>query len=741
MTEVFQADTRKEANATPDRQVRRWLLELKLADKREREWKKVGKTIWKRYKAAEAKKSAFNILWANTETLRPALYNSPPKPDVRRRFRQSDMLGKAVGELSERALSYCVDAYDLDGVIKQDVLEALLPGRGISRVRYVPTFKPAAAAIEAGESPEAATHDEGAEEPHDEEAFEGEREEVDYEQCLCEHVQWDDFRHGPGKTWAEVTWCGFRHKLTRDDLIERFGEEIGNEIKLDATDDEDVQKKENEDLEDIFKRAELWEIWNKDEQRVFFVTASYRKDLIYPIAEPGEVAEKGEPPLKLRNFFPVPMPLRLVEDTQSMVPTPLYEQYREQAEELDRISLRINKLIQACRVRGLYDSTLSEFSELMKSDDSDMIPVSQARAWMNNGGIEKAVWWMPVEQIAKVLRELYVAREACKSTIYELTGISDIVRGDTDPNETLGAQQLKANYSSIRLQRMQKETQRYIRDLIRLMAEVIGENFSTKTLAQMTGMNFPTAQQKQQMQLMAQGQPLAPEQQQAMQNALKMPTWEDIMAVLQSDLQREFRVDVETDSTIAETLSQDMRGLQEVLTAIVQFWQGVGPAVQAQAVSMDAVKAITMSIVRRARMGLEVEDAIETGLKEPKPQADPNAGKAQAEAAAQAHQQQLAAAQAQHQALLAQQQQAHDQQIAQRQQAHEEQIAQRQAIVEQQRAQAELQQSQQQAMLDAAFERFKALLDARTKVETAEIAAGAQIQAGQIGAAREATAQ
>jgi hypothetical protein len=139
--------------------VRRWLLEIKLASKREKDWREKAVAILDKYRGKDRKKNSFNILWANTEVLRPALYNSTPKPDVRRRFRQNDMLGKAVAEVAERSLSYCIDAYDLDNCVKNDVLDALLPGRGLSRVRYIPQFKdaqPAAACrAEEGQTNEA----------------------------------------------------------------------------------------------------------------------------------------------------------------------------------------------------------------------------------------------------------------------------------------------------------------------------------------------------------------------------------------------------------------------------------------------------------------------------------------------------------------------------------------------------------------------------------------------------------
>jgi hypothetical protein len=221
------------------------------------------------------------------------------------------------------------------------------------------------------------------------------------------------------------------------------------------------------------------------------------------------------------------------------------------------------------------------------------------------------------------------------------------------------------------------------------------------------------------------GQP--PPQLQSIQNALQMPTWEEIMGVLRSDMQREYRVDVETDSTVAQSLQQDMAGLKEVLTSVVELVQGLGPAVQAGAMSVDTVKALVMSVVRRARMGLEVEDAIESGLQEPKPQADPKAQAEQAKA-------QQAQQQAQHDQQLAQQQQAHEQQMAQRQQAHEEQIAQREAALEAQRAANEQAAQQRQAEMDAAFERFKALLESQTKIQVAHVDAQTKLQVAGINA-------
>ena len=119
----------------------RWKLELKLSDKREEEWRKIGSAIYRQYTPSSPAANSFNILWTNTETLRQSVYNSLPQPDVRRRYQDEDPLGKSVAEVLTRALEFSQDTYDFDAVLKGDVLSMLLPGRAVSRVRYVPDIR------------------------------------------------------------------------------------------------------------------------------------------------------------------------------------------------------------------------------------------------------------------------------------------------------------------------------------------------------------------------------------------------------------------------------------------------------------------------------------------------------------------------------------------------------------------------------------------------------------------------
>lgn len=595
----------------------KWKRELDLSSRREKDWRSDGDKIIKRYRGEERKKSRFNVLWSNTEILRASIYNSRPNPDVRRRFRDNDPTGKAVSEILERCLMVLVDGYDFDCMMKNDALDGLLPGRGVSRVRYIASIaqtggdaQEVAAAREESDNndsePDTVRHDvEGT--ANGATAPEAQPEEsLQYERVAIEHVDWRDYREGYARVWDEVPWTAYRAKLSKPESEEKFGAEAIGNIKF-TVQTAEVESKLGETVGEAQKLAEFWEVWDKEGKRVFFLNDSC-DHLLFPLTNP-----KGQPPLDLEGFFPSPDPLRTIENTGSRDAIPPFQLYREQADDLDRLSLRITKITDAIRLRGVYDSQLSELADLMDSGDNQLTPVQNAAAW-RDAGLEKAITWMPVEPAANVLRELYQARQAAKVIIDEITGISDIVRGSTMASETATAQQLKANYASVRLRKLQQEVQRYCRDLLRLAAEVMANKFGQDTFSTMAQVKLPTEIEKQQMQMQAQrsGQPVDPQ-------LMQVPSWEQVMAVMRNDAIRSFKVDVETDSMVAGTLESDMQGLSQVLKAVTETLNGTAPLIMAKALPPEAAKELVMTVVRRSRMGLAVEDAFDK-LKAPEPQ-------------------------------------------------------------------------------------------------------------------------
>lgn len=406
--------------------VRRWMAELALADEAEREWRKESNEIYDLYDGVSSTSTSFPILWSNTETLLPAVYNSTPEPDVRRRFRDPDPVGKVASTVMERSLSYQIDDYDFDSEIEDVVLDVLLPGRGVAWIVYEPHFAKVspegmAAAPAAGTYQEPESPAENSAEPPGAEQQEQPYEKVIGQDARCEHVQWDKFRRGPGKRWREVPWVSREHDFTYDMAVEKFGEAIASQLKYDDGDIKAIKdsSQKGKEVKAVFKTSKVHEIWDREQRRVLFISPTYKASPVLEIPDP----------LRLRQFFPLPRPVYAIPNSRSLVPKPLYRMYKRQAVELDKITGRINKITYAMKVRGMYASHIKEAADLLDADDNAMIAIENLALIAEHGGLDKLVWIMPLDALARALEYLYKARDQLKQTIYEITGISDIIRG------------------------------------------------------------------------------------------------------------------------------------------------------------------------------------------------------------------------------------------------------------------------------------------------------------------------
>jgi len=609
---------------------RLWLDSIALARKNEEAWRKAAGEARDRYRGdKENQGKKFNILYANTQITLPAIYNSTPIPDVRRRFGDADATGKVAAQVLERSLSYSFDAYDFGGNMRAAVFDSVLAGRGVLRVRYEPSFE------ESEEEQQEAAEDYG-------EAMQPTAPRLVFQKVCIEHVNWQDFIIGPGRKWEEVPWIGFEHRLTRDELEDRFGD-LGATMPLDViTDDARARNSDPRDVSDVFKRGTVYEVWDKEEREVLFVAPSL----------PSKILKRVDDPLGMQDFWPMPRPIYDVVDSGSLVPVVPYSLYKDQAEELDHVTRRIDKLVEQCRYRGLRAADIAEFESLARAQDGEFVAVDNAMQYADRG-LDKAIWPVPIETLVSVIVQLMQHREALKATIYEITGLSDIVRGASVASETATAQQIKAQFGSIRIQDRQAEVQRMARDAVRLMAELIGEKFEPETLGLMTGVDLPQAQQKmmaQQAAMMAQqaGQPVPPE----IEQVLTVPAWDDVLQVLRSDAMRGYRVDIETDSTVQADVARLKTNAAEFVQGFGGFIQAVGPAVQAGAMPMDVVADLLTAFARNFKLGRQAEDALERMSKiaaQPAPQQDQGAAaeaqakQAEAQAKAQAEAQKQAA--------------------------------------------------------------------------------------------------
>ena len=561
--------TEKDAGEGNQGLLKFWLMELHSADKLEKDFRENGTAIEERYEAEEAEIKensgskgliSHNILYSNVETMRPALYDSTPVPDIRRRFRDQDPVGKQVSEMLERASAHQLEINDMDSIMDDVILDSLLPSRGAARLSYEPTFQ----TIPEQQSPfdppivdEATGLEEFQTEP--------EREIIKDEKVKIIYVPWRNLRISPARTWADVRWISFDWYLRKEQLQKMFP---GKNVPLDTQTEESHNKEQEFDkVPSVFKRAYVREIWDKKTRQVIFVAPSFKEGPL----------RIDEDPLRLEGFFPMPKPLYGLRSRKSMIPIPEFKQYASQALELDMITKRIQGLIKALRLRGVYDAALTEMSQIQELADNEYIPVENANQWRDKGGLANAIFTMPIVEASKVLLQLYQQRDQIKDTIFEITGLSDIIRGVSDPNETLGAQNIKSQFGSLRINRRQREVQRYSRDIIRLMVEIIAEHFQPQTLTAIT----------------------------------QKEVTPDMMQVMKSDQLRSYRIDIETDSTIARQLQDEEENYTKLLTAISQFVMGIAPMVAQGFFPIEVAVSLLQSGIRRFKMGRSVEDAFE----------------------------------------------------------------------------------------------------------------------------------
>ena len=335
---------------TPAGKYQRWLIEIEQAEKWCKDWFDDARKCVKRYRdedrnqnTASSQNRRLNIFWSNVATLQPALYARRAKPVVERRFKDNDPVGKVAAEVLERAVTFATDSDQFDEVIKQARDDRLIVGRGTAWMRYVPHFQ----------QMQPPTPDDGVSVTDDASEYESETDQDDapmapaetlvFEEVAHDYVAWTDFLMSPARTWREVRWVARKVQMTRHELVERFGEEIGNAVPLSAR-----LKQDNPDTPEarfrdgLAARAEVFEIWDKSERRVCWIAKGYEAPL-----------DERDDPLRLREFFPCPRPLFATITTNSLIPKPDYLLYKDQANDLDDVTYRLSRLTEACRVSGV----------------------------------------------------------------------------------------------------------------------------------------------------------------------------------------------------------------------------------------------------------------------------------------------------------------------------------------------------------------------------------------------------
>ena len=575
-----------------------WCEAINQYEKESRKWVERSKKIVKRYKDERGNlaegQTRYNILWSNIQTLKPALYAKDPAPEVERRFKDEDPIGRVSSEVLERCLSFSVCEHGFGDVMRETVLDRLLVGRGTCWVRYIPHFRDSQLAGNEEVKGEGAQISDDAEHEYEQ------PQEIEYEEIAYDYVYFEDFGCSKARTWEETRAVWRKAFLDKEELSERFGAELAALIPLD-------HKDENAPEDTLLKKATIYEIWDKQTCKAIWLHKNY-----------PEVLDVRDDPLKLDKFFPCPKPLFGTLGNDSTIPVPDYALYQDQAKELDTLTQRIAMITKAIKVAGVYDASAAGIQRLMTEGvQNQLIPIDNWAAFAERGGIAGAVSMLPVMEIAQVLQSLYEIRDKVKEDLYEISGMSDIIRGASNPQETATAQQIKANYASVRLNDMQKEVQRFARDLLRIAGQIISNFFQVETLKQISGTQLLTAQEKmviqQQMAIAQQtGQPPQIDQNQI--KLLNEPSWDDVDRLLKDSTTRQFRIDIETDSTIQQDQQQEQQARVEFVQTIGTVLTGAAQIAQQAPTLMPALAESIKFLIRGFKVGRPTQAAFDEAL-------------------------------------------------------------------------------------------------------------------------------
>jgi len=442
-----------------------------------------------------------NIFYANVNTIKESLFNSLPKPDVSRLHKgdYEDDVARVAALILQRALEYEVHcAKSFEGSIKYAILDRLVPGLGQVWIRF--------------EKPAGGT-----------------------EEIFVDVLYWEDFIYGPARCWEEVPWVGRIHNFTGEEVIEIYGKSAlmdASKIK----DDNNITPKEITE-----NKYCVYEIWDKRTKKVYHVVKG--------AAKPIKVVDD---PYKLPGFFPCPRPLMANLLTSAYLPVTDYHLAQDQYNELDVLYARMSLISKAVKVAGCYDAASSEIGSMLEGQENKLIPVDNWAMFAERGGANGMIDWYPVEQVVTVFQALAGQYEMVKQTLYEVTGMADIMRGASNQYETASAQEIKAQFASVRMNGYQRDVSEFVRDILRIFSTLMCNLYSNEKFQAICG-SFSQ-----------------PDQQ----------LLEPAMQVLRSPQMSQYKVDVEPDSLTQSDWALEKGQRMELTGYLSQFLSSAIPAVE-----------------------------------------------------------------------------------------------------------------------------------------------------------------
>lgn len=406
----------------------RWLQKISAAEKKYASYYDLVAEI-REYYRNDRRSNKHNIFWASIETLKPFLYFKQPTPFIIRARKTSDLTETLAAQILERALIWDMKQFDFDSVVKYARNDFLLSGMGILWEQYNPTF------YSVGDE------------------YLKSREQVD-----SVYVSPATFLADTENVnvWEDVTWIARKTSLNLDEVRDNFAEEIVTYLEGRFGDAAHIT---------------VYEIWDKLSKSIYYLSPEYPLDFL----------DIYQDTLHLSGFFPCPKPIMSTLTNDGIIPVPDYVEIKSILDELDGVNNRMRLTMQALKVSGCYDNSFPELRNILDKDVT-LISLSDFDKLKDAGGLNGIIDFIPIEQYINALRALAERRSVLIESIYEITGVSEIMRGTSRSGDTATAVTQKTNFGTLRNQDRQNDMQRFLKELLSIKAEIICEQFSPEFL-------------------------------------------------------------------------------------------------------------------------------------------------------------------------------------------------------------------------------------------------------------------
>lgn len=596
--ELYLSSEEKSADINEIQASQYWLQQVTEVSKQEAQsWSDECRSAWREYQGQKVDGTwrptrlwwaeVYPRYWSDTELMLPALYSRTPKAVSRRKFDAPDPNAKVATIINDRSAAWLMQTSGFDDTMEASALGFLNTNRQTCRLFYEEKISSrrkkvyVTQAIGENEEPIFLDPEENLVPPevpilNDEQGlyFESEEEEqIKRPRIITKPIQFDKIRISPGaRNPNEIWWIAYEITITKKDAAKLFGDKIKNiqnptPSQVSSSDwDNDNRVRRTSDL------FTYWEVWNSRDKQIYWLHEQYKKGFL----------KKESDIYHLQNFFPSPKFMLDNMRYDSCYPAPDYTQCKDAYEQMHILYKRINLATRVLKACILFDGSESDLANFFRElSDNQGIGVSKWAEDQAQGGFANKIFIPDYTPIVNVLNQLRIAFDSQKIAIDELRGITDLVRGASEPETSATAEKIKDRRSSLRFAKKKKAMLKFAVETLQMMLDLYYKTFDEEYIKEIVGFKLMT-----------------PEDQARFPAALE---------ILRNDEEREIRIDIQTDSMV---LFEDMDRKEESLQLMQTVGKFIDDTAKANPAIMPALVVLLGKVIRSMDDTQDAEDPV-----------------------------------------------------------------------------------------------------------------------------------